>query len=119
MTKKPRLTVVGAPSAIVSPHRKLSASGAALWRAIMIDYEVVDAGGLEMLLLACEQPDRAEACRTAIDADGEVIRTKNGAREHPLIKAELAARAFVVRTLARLGLDVEPIRSVGRPPGVG
>jgi hypothetical protein len=35
-----------------------------------------------------------------------------------LIKHELAARALACRLLARLGLDVEPIRSsVGRPPG--
>jgi hypothetical protein len=117
LAKKPTLTVVGAPPSTISPHRKLDPSGAGLWRAVMTDYEIVDAGGLEMLLLACEQLDRAEACRAAIDADSEVIRSKSGAREHPLIKAELSARAFVVRTLARLGLDVEPVRSVGRPPG--
>ena len=36
----------------------------------------------------------------------------------PLLKHELAARAFVVRTLARLGLDLEPVRAgPGRPPG--
>jgi len=36
-------------------------------------------------------------------------------REHPGLKHELAARSFVVRTLARLGLDVEAIKPVGRP----
>jgi hypothetical protein len=37
-------------------------------------------------------------------------------REHPALKHELSNRAFVVRTLSRLGLDVEPLRpSVGRP----
>jgi len=29
---------------------------------------------------------------------------------------ELANRAFVVRTLERLGVNVETIKSVGRPP---
>jgi hypothetical protein len=33
------------------------------------------------------------------------------------LRAELANRAFVVRSLARLGLDVEPVRPMGRPPG--
>ena len=30
--------------------------------------------------------------------------------------AELASRSFCVRTLARLGLDYEPVKAVGRPP---
>jgi hypothetical protein len=35
----------------------------------------------------------------------------------PAIKTELEARSFVVRTLARLGLNFEPVKaSVGRPP---
>jgi hypothetical protein len=37
-------------------------------------------------------------------------------REHPAMKHELANRAFVVRTLARLGLDVEAVKPIGRPP---
>jgi hypothetical protein len=56
-------------------------------------------------------------CRDAIDRDGELIRGKAGAKEHPLLKHELAARAFVCRTLQRLGLDVEAIKPQGRPPG--
>ena len=49
---------------------------------------------------------------------GEVIRTKkNGPlREHPLLKHELQSRSCVVRTLGRLGVDVETIKPIGRPP---
>jgi hypothetical protein len=66
--------------------------------------------------LAAEALDRAEACRERIDRDGEMISTKGGMRKNPLLKSELASRAFVVRTLARLGLNFEPVRpSVGRP----
>jgi hypothetical protein len=36
-------------------------------------------------------------------------------RDHPGLKHELAARAVVVRTLARLGLDLEAVKPVGRP----
>jgi hypothetical protein len=57
----------------------------------------------------------AESLRDAIDRDGEIIRTKAGPREHPGLKHELAARAFVVRTLHKLGLDVEAIKPIGRP----
>jgi hypothetical protein len=55
--------------------------------------------------------------RDQIDRDGEVIRTKQGLRDHPGLKHELANRSFVVRTLSRLGLDVEAIKPVGRPAG--
>ena len=45
-----------------------------------------------------------------------VLRTKSGIREHPALRCELASRSFCVRTLARLGLDYEPVKAVGRPP---
>jgi hypothetical protein len=51
--------------------------------------------------------------------DGEVIRTKTGFRDHPLLKHELGARNFVCRTLSRLGLNVEPVRGPGRPGSGG
>jgi len=36
------------------------------------------------------------------------------------LKDELAARSFVVRTLARLGITTEAIKPMGRPsPGFG
>jgi hypothetical protein len=48
-----------------------------------------------------------------------MIKGKNGLRrDHPLLKHELSARSFVVRSLHRLGLDIEPTRDgSGRPPG--
>jgi hypothetical protein len=98
--------------------RKLGVDGARLWASIHEAYAIDDAGGLELLLSACQALDRAEACRAAVDKDGEMITGPNGARDHPLLKHELASRAFVVRTLQRLGLDVEPVRPIGRPPGL-
>jgi hypothetical protein len=87
----------------------------ALWRSVMNDYDIADSGGLEMLTTACQQLDCAENLRAHIDRDGEIIPGKNGPRPHPGLKQELAARAFVVRTLERLGLDVQAIKPVGRP----
>ena len=65
---------------------------------------------MEMLLLACQSLDRAERCRAAIDRDGEIIEGPSGPKDHPAMKHELANRAFVVRALQRLGLDVEAVR---------
>jgi hypothetical protein len=118
MTKKPALTLVETGSkSVAKPSRRLGQAGMTLWGQVMSEYDIKDSGGLEMLCLACQSLDRAEALREQIDDDGEVIRSKAGIKDHPALKHELAARAFVVKTLHRLGLDVEPIKAVGRPSG--
>jgi hypothetical protein len=94
---------------------QLEAYGGALWRQVMAEYDVADVGGRAMLEQACRALDRAERARAQINRDGEVVATKSGPREHPLLKSELSNRAFVVRTLSRLGLNFEPVRAVGRP----
>jgi hypothetical protein len=116
MKKKQKLTLLKSPHPGPVPPRKLGKDGVALWHAIMAEYAIDDAGGVAVLLLACEALDRAQACRQQIDRDGLVLRTRAGARDHPALKHELANRAFVVRTLHRLGLDVEAIKPIGRPP---
>jgi len=122
MGEKPKLSAVptGISTAATSPPppATLGEAGADLWRRVMSAYRIEDVGGLEMLAQCCAACDRAAALAALIERDGAVIYSKSGPRSHPAIKDELAARSFVVRTLHRLGLDVEPIRSVGRP-GVG
>ena len=117
MAKNPELKVVPSGDVpVAQPSRKLGKHGTALWRSVMAEYQIIDSGGVEMLTAAAQQLDRAESLREQIDRDGEIIRTKAGLKEHPGLRHELAARAFVVRTLARLGLDVEVVKPVGRPP---
>jgi hypothetical protein len=116
MEKKPPLSVVSNLSATAThPPPSLAEVGRSLWNRVMTEYRIQDCGGLEMLFQACAAADRAAALAALIDRDGEVIRTKAGPRAHPALKDELACRAFVVRTLRNLGLDVEPIRTIGRP----
>jgi hypothetical protein len=119
MAKKPPLKLVTASSENgPQPPRKLGKPGRALWDRVMGEYDIRDTGGVEMLTLACQALDRAEALREEIDADGEVLRVRGTIKDHPALKHELAARAFVVRTLARMGLNYEAVRpSVGRPAG--
>ena len=112
-----KLRVVSTDQTGCKPSRKLGGPGTALWRSVMAEYAIGDSGGLELLTQACQALDRAEACREQIDSDGEVIRSKTGLKDHPAMKHELANRAFVVRTLHRLGLDVEAVKPVGRPTG--
>jgi phage terminase small subunit len=122
MAKKPPLSLVGEQvTTAINPPRTLGKHGRSLWDRIMSTYDIRDSGGIELLTLACQALDRAESLRERIDAEGEVIIVRGTPKEHPAVKAELANRAFVARSLSRLGLDVEPLRSaIGRPPsGVG
>ena len=100
------------------PPRTLGNYGTSLWARVTAEYHIEDAAGRELLTLACQALDRAEALREAIDRDGELLHLRTGnMREHPALKHELQARAFVAKMLLRLGLDVEPLRAgPGRPP---
>lgn len=116
----PKLAVVHAapPPERPAPPVKLGKVGQSLWDDIVASYEFSDRASYETLGQACASADRAERCREQIDVDGECIKMRGGGmRDHPLLRHEIAARSFVVRTLARLGLDLEPVRGMGRPPG--
>jgi hypothetical protein len=111
-TKPPPLNIVtGNP-----PPRPLGTYGTALWGKVMSEYRIEDIGGIELLAQACAELDRAETLAAIIARDGEMIVTRFTKKVHPAIKAELDCRAFVCRVLERLGLNVESIKPVGRPP---
>jgi hypothetical protein len=78
------------------------------------------AANLAILQQAAKALDCAEQYAAIIAQDGPVIQTKSGARDHPLIRHEISARALCCRLLARLGIVDTPKRQVGRPPvGLG
>jgi glycine/D-amino acid oxidase-like deaminating enzyme len=116
---RPPLRIVGQPDLTgPQPSRPLGAHGQALWRRVMAEYAIDDAAGVEMLTQCCQACDLAEALSDRIAEDGEIVRTPNGIKAHPAIKDGLAARGFIVRTLQKLGLNFEPLRTApGRPPG--
>jgi hypothetical protein len=97
------------------PPRKLGPAGENLWNRVQNDYRIEDVGGQELLMQACLAQDRADELAAIIDADGARVMTKNGPRAHPCLRDELAARAFIVRTLQRLGITDEVIKPVGHP----
>jgi hypothetical protein len=97
--------------------RPLGPEGTGLWVDIQREYGIRDRGGIELLAQACSAVDRAESLAAAIERDGAVVYGRGGVpRSHPAAKDELACRAFVVRTLERLGLNVEAVKpGPGRP----
>jgi phage terminase small subunit len=118
--KKPPLELVPKPDASVpKPPRKLGVLALSVWQRILSEYVIDDAAGLELLYQACCACERIERMRAQIEANGEMIRVGQVYREHPLLKAELANRAYVTRAFAKLGLAPDSLRSPGRPPGSG
>jgi hypothetical protein len=113
---KPTFSVVNRASSGVEPPRKLGEHGMALWNSVQSEYRIDDCGGIELLAQAAAAVDRIEALAAAINRDGETVRTKTGVRAHPALRDELAGRAFVCRTLDRLGVTTESVKAIGRPP---
>src|SRR5262249_53537559 len=103
------------PAVLPTPPRKLGIPGVALWNAVQTEFRIEDCGGIELLAQACAAAHRAESLTSPIDQDGETIHTAHGLKAHPCLKDELANRAFIVRTLEKLGLTQEAVLPIGRP----
>jgi hypothetical protein len=112
---KPPLTVVSPASTGPAPPRKLGKPGRALWDHVQAEYAIADIGGVEMLMQVCAAQDRVETLAEQITRDGEVIYSRGAPKAHPALREELSLRAFIVRTLQKLGLSFEPVRPPGRP----
>jgi P27 family predicted phage terminase small subunit len=101
------------------PPRPLNKAGHDLWNRIMREYAISDSGGIETLCLACEALDRAQAAHEQVQRDGMILSTRQGFKDHPLLRHELSNRTAVARLLTKLGLAFEPPKPVGRPVGGG
>ena len=110
-----KIDVVKSLSTPLESPSSLGEHCAKLWRSILKQYRIEDAGGLAILEKACISRDRSTTFAAIIAKDGPVVRTQSGSKEHPLLKAEREERALEARLLQRLGLNVEAVRSVGRP----
>src|SRR5262245_6823026 len=116
-----RSSIVPLPTAQQPPPRPLGTHGQALWDRIVQEFRLDDAVAREILCGACQALDRAQLLQAAIDRDGPTVVGPSGSiRAHPGLRDELQNRAFVARSLQRLGLDSELLRSgPGRPPSGG
>jgi hypothetical protein len=74
-----------------------------------------DAGGLELLAQICAAADTVAALSVEIERDGPVIRTARGTKPNPCLRDLLNHRAFITRTMTKLGINIEPTKAMGRP----
>jgi len=101
----------------LGPPPTLDKAGATLWQSVMTEYRIEDSGGREILTQICAAADNLHDCDVAITRDGAMINTRTGPKEHPLLKQRLALRAFITRSVQRLGLTLETAKPIGRPAG--
>jgi P27 family predicted phage terminase small subunit len=97
------------------PH--LSPEARDWWERILREW-VLDDPSLLLLQAALESFDRMNAARLIVEAEGIVVRDRWGQlRPNPAVLAERDSRTAMCRALKQLGLDLEPLGSIGRPPG--
>jgi hypothetical protein len=115
--RKPPLSIVTPATTGIAPPRQLGPHGTAFWQKVQAEFAITDCAGVELLMQCCSAIDRAESLADIIACEGEVIHTRTGTiKSHPAVRDELSARALVMKAIQRLGIDVEPIKSPGRPP---
>jgi P27 family predicted phage terminase small subunit len=123
MSKTPKIISFQSPAPpepAPEPPGTLGSTGSTLWRTVMGRY-VLNAPEAELLLLACEARDRAEALRLEIEAMGLTVQGAIGQSQvNPLLAVEGAAQMRCASLLRQLGLFREGKRDKpGRPPKFG
>src|SRR5262245_13409015 len=81
------------------PPADLGAAGKELWRQITSEFTLESSAEVQQFYEACCMEDRAVKLRKHIDREGEMVEIRGTRRDHPCLRHELAARAFVVRRL--------------------
>lgn len=88
------------------PPGHLSAAAKALWRRLLDDYHLDDAGGRLLLASACEAFDRLHQARRILRREGPVIRDRwNQPKPHPACGVERDARNQMHAALRLLKLE--------------
>ncbi len=98
--------------------RHLKKDGKTLFKQLVDEYGITDAGGIALVTTAAECLDRLRAAQVAIERDGEVVLDRySQAKIHPACALEKDARSGFLAALKMLNLDLEPLRDApGRPP---
>ena len=88
------------------------------WKHYCREYGIVDAGGLSILETGLKALDLDKKCCETVEKDGLMVKDRFGVlKPHGLLPTIRDARSQWLNALKMLNLDLEPIKSVGRPPG--
>lgn len=88
------------------------------WRATLArEYGIADAGGAALLTSAAESWQDVAEYRAIRQREGSIVLDRfQQPKPHPAAALERDARAQLLKALAALNLDVEPLKRPGRPP---
>lgn len=103
-----------------TPPRHLDKPGRDLFKRLVMDYAITDAGGLALLTTACECLDRMRQAQAAIQEHGALVRDRyDQLKNNPACVLERDARNGYLAALKALQLDIEPgvKQAPGRPLG--
>ena len=114
----PTLTMPRPRSDRAVPPSDLSADAARRWSAIVAEFAVVDAAGLELLHAAFRSYDLSQTLAAVIAKDGPTFRDRFAQpRSHPLLPALRDARAAYLHALRSMNFDATPTHPrTGQPP---
>jgi phage terminase small subunit len=97
---------------LTPPPSHLEPPEATLFRELVRDFQIDDAGAISLLTAACEAHQRARRARERIDREGEVVTDRFGQpRAHPCICMERDSRDAFLRSMRALNLkpDAKPL----------
>ena len=97
----------------------MSKAAQARWNKINAEWEL---GNTDLLVLesALEAFDRMRQAQRILKKAGLTTKDRFGqVKPHPGIGVERDSRAAWLRAIKQLGLDLEPVKPPGRPPGGG
>jgi|SRR5215510_4959835 len=96
-------------SRLAPPPRHLDEEEAALFRQIVGDFQIDDAGSISLLTIACEAHQRMRRARERVEDEGETFLDRfKQVRAHPLLAVERDARCDYLRALRTLNLKPAP-----------
>lgn len=102
-------------TSLAPPPPHLEPPEQALFRQLISEFRIDDAGSISLLTTAMEAHQRARRARERIAVDGETIKDRFGQlRAHPCVAIERDARDAYLRAMRALRLDVKPAAATGR-----
>ena len=99
------------------PRGRLSKDARQWWTRIVSQWEL-ETASLLILESALEAYDRMHQAADEVNREGVTIKDQNGIpRKHPAVSVEAEQRGLMLRFFKALGIDLEAVGEMGRPPG--
>ena len=87
-------------------------------RKLISEYGIEDAGGVNLLMIYADADTTERNAQDIVNAEGMTVMDRfKQVKSHPLLTVIRDSRAQKMAALKSLNLDIEPLKTVGRPGG--